>query len=591
MIFLVISFLPLIAAPFVYHFCARRPSMMRFLDGFIFAAVGGLLLAGVLPDAFADGGWRVAIFLLLGLILPVLSERILHHERRVHRAALVLGLSGLVLHAITDGAALTQGHDDLETGMLLSFSVLLHRLPIALTLWWLTYPRFGAAAGAAMLALIGASTTLGYALGQEVLAPMSSHGLAFFQAFVAGSLMHVLVHRPHARGSCDHGEPSHWSEGMGNLLGIALVVYLAAHHATDPEHGWLAQTGQALLGLSLESAPALLLAYLIAGIAVSLMPAAYVGWLRSGGPWRQALRGVAVGLPLPVCSCGVVPLYATLIKQGAPATAAMAFLIATPELGIDAVLLSLPLLGAEMTTVRVAAAVLVALAVGVLVGRRTSPPPAAPPAGCCSGGDATPAAPWHHRLGAGLRYGLGELVDHTGPWIVAGLLIAALVQPLLTPGMFAAIPAGLSVPAFALLGMPVYVCAAGATPVVAVFLASGVSPGAALAFLITGPATNLTTLGVLSELHGRRTALAFGAVTFSATVGLGYLTDGLLRDFQPLALQLGEEHASTLQWLALAGLAALYLYSLLRRGARAFLLELFSPRGLSQPARHQHSHH
>lgn len=591
MLYLVISFLPLIAAPYLYQFCARRPAMMRFQDGFIFAAVGGLLLAGVLPDAFAEGGWRVAIFLLLGLTLPVLSERLLRHERKVHRAALALGLSGLVLHAVTDGTALSQSNDNLEAGMLLGFSVLLHRLPIALTIWWFTFPQFGAVTGSILLTLVGASTALGFALGPDVLGPMSSQGVAYFQAFVAGSLMHVLVHRPHARGSCSHGSGpfSNWAEGLGNVLGAGLVIYLAAQHGAGAEHDWLRQTASALLGLSLQSAPALLLAYLIAGIAVTLMPDAYIGWLRGGRSWRQALRGVAVGLPLPVCSCGVVPLYHTLIRRGAPPAAAMAFLIATPELGIDAVLLSLPLLGGEMTALRVAAAALVALAVGVVVGGHTPQPAAAAPSACCGDDTCAPAPSWQRKLADGLRYGLGELVDHTGPWIVAGLLLAALVQPLLTPASFAALPNGLAVPAFALLGMPVYVCAAGATPLVAVLLASGVSPGAALAFLITGPATNMTTLGVLSGLHGRRTALAFGVVTFAATVSLGYLADLLLHDIRVPPLQRGEEQASTLQWLALAALAGLYLYSLVRRGARAFLLELFSQRGLEQPS--QHAHH
>jgi uncharacterized membrane protein YraQ (UPF0718 family) len=263
----------------------------------------------------------------------------------------------------------------------------------------------------------------------------------------------------------------------------------------------------------------------------------------------------------------------------------MAFLIATPELGIDAVLLSLPLLGGEMTIIRVLAAALVALTVGMLVGRLT-PAHKGMIAGHSTSGESRQPLP--QRLHQGLRFGLVELVDHTGPWIVAGLLLAALAQPLLAGGLIENIPTGLAVPIFALIGMPIYVCASGATPLVAVLLFNGVSPGAALAFLITGPATNLTTLGVLSGLHGRRIALIFAGVTFTTTVCLGYLTDGLMPDFKAVDLD-SESHAhSPLQWLALAVLCTLYLASLLRRGARASLLELFDQGGPQPHAHHSH---
>ena len=90
--------------------------------------------------------------------------------------------------------------------------------------------------------------------------------------------------------------------------------------------------------------------------------------LARGGTFQQSLRGVAFGLPLPVCSCGVLPLYESLIRRGAPVAAAMAFFVATPELGLDAVLLSFPLLGESLTVARVVSAFIVALAVGVAVG-------------------------------------------------------------------------------------------------------------------------------------------------------------------------------------------------------------------------------
>ena len=116
---------------------------------------------------------------------------------------------------------------------------------------------------------------------------------------------------------------------------------------------------------------------------------------------------------------------------------------------------------------------------------------------------------------------------------MVGLLIAAGLQPFLGSGFHHGLPTGWAIPAFALLGMPLYVCASGATPMVAIFLMNGVSPGAALAFLITGPATNVTTLAVLQKLHGRKAAVFFGLATLTVTVALGFATNAVFPHFQP----------------------------------------------------------
>ena len=102
------------------------------------------------------------------------------------------------------------------------------------------------------------------------------------------------------------------------------------------------------------------------------------------------------------------------------------------------------------------------------------------------------------------RTGFVDVLDETGPWIVFGLAVAALMATELDPDGLASLPNSIQLPLFALIGLPVYVCASGATPLVAVLIALGVSPGAALVFLLTGPAMNVTTFGVLTKLHGRR---------------------------------------------------------------------------------------
>ena len=303
----------------------------------------------------------------------------------------------------------------------------------------------------------------------------------------------------------------------------------------------------------------------------AFFPRSSIAWLRRGGTWGQALRGMAVGLPFPICSCGVVPLYRSLVRKGAPPAAGLAFLVATPELGLDAVLLSIPLLGGEMTLARVIGAALVALLVGGIVGRFSAKAAAEQPdteAVATSGG-------FWERLRGGMKDSFGEGMDHTAPWIILGLVIAALAGPFLSELSLDAVPAVWEVPLFALVGLPMYVCASGATPLVAVLLLHGVSPGAALAFLLTGPATNVTTFGVLSQLHGRRLALAFSLVMMALSIAAGFVTNLCLSSGGAVA---GSEHshesAGWLGWGCLIVLALAYTASLLRRGPRRFVGEI-----------------
>ena len=354
-------------------------------------------------------------------------------------------------------------------------------------------------------------------------------------------------------------------------MGVATLMALRHSH---PEFvvadGELTAT-TTLYTLALESAPALVLAYLGAGLLRAFMTPGTIAWLGRGGALSQSLRGVGFGLPLPVCSCGVLPLYESLTVAGAPTAAAVAFLIATPELGLDAVLLSLPLLGVEMTLLRVVAAALIALLAGVVLVRVFRSRQIAADGSSFTG----PSGSTRERVLNGLRYGFVDVVDHTLPWIIVGLLVAAVLEPMLSLDQLTAIPDALQVPLFAILGIPLYVCAAGATPLVAVLMHKGLSAGAAIAFLMTGPATNVTTFGVLGRLHGRRAAWTFGLVVGGAAILSGYGAN-LMSDL----IQVPELHdaahtdADPMQLLALIVMCIITLASLGRQGIRGMLSHL-----------------
>lgn len=564
---LVISVAALLMGPLIHRLARRAQSTMVALDSFVLVAVVGLVLLEITPRALALAGWPAFVALALGLAGPAIAEGPLRLAAGgTHRAALALASIGMALHSFTDGLALAAAHADGEGSHGMEVAVIAHQLPVAVAVWWLLRPA-GALAASAAMALLAAATVAGFLLADASLAVLDARWLGLFQAAVGGLLLHVVAHRSFGTAS---GRGARVAAGLGALLGMLLLAALAhdGHGDEDP----LVRTLAALHELARESAPALLLAYALAGLVAGLVPEAPVRWLRRGGPAGQSLRGMAIGLPLPLCSCGVVPVYRTLLDRGVPAAGAMAFLVATPELGLDAVLLSLPLLGEEMTLVRLVAAALVAWVIGWAVGgaadRAGSVPPASPPT--------SPTETLLGRVVAGLRTGFGELVDTTAPWIAFGLLLAALIEPWIDPAALTAVPAAAQVAIFAVLGVPMYVCASGATPLVAALLAKGLSPGAALAFLLTGPATNATTFGLLTRLHGRATALRFAAAMTGLAIALGLLVDALLPGLRGVAgVQHDHADGGLFADLALWALVGLFLASLARQGPQGFVAHLW----------------
>ncbi|HKE18517.1 MAG TPA: permease, partial [Kofleriaceae bacterium] len=578
---LIISVVAFAVGPALYRMADRARGSLAALDGFVMVTVAGLAMVHIIPHAVVTAGGGALAVTLAGFIGPGLVEhRLERAARQTHTAALVLALSGLAMHEFFDGVGLAKAFYDPSTGIsLLAVAVVLHRLPIAITVWWLLRPLRGPRLAWSVLAALAGATVLGYALVGAVDGLVDARWLGLLEALIAGSLLHVVVHRPSPLTTPDQGARERRIAGFGALLGLVAVVALGSEHHI-PLHGHESiGFNDIFSALVIESAPALLIAFALSGLVQVFLRRASLRWMRTGHSTTEAVRGVVFGLPLPICSCGVIPLYQTLVVQAVPATAAMAFLVATPELGIDSVLLSVPLLGAQFTVVRVAAATLVALIIGATLGRmaqlrrtrRMEDALAAAP---------EPRAPLLERARAGLRYGFGEVVDQTAPWIVLGIAIASLAEPALRSAWLTALPWGLDVLLFAVIGMPAYVCASGATPLVAVLLHKGVSPGAALAFLLTGPATNATTFGVLARLHGSRIALAFGAIMALLAVVLGLVVNLVLPDMGGMALYTeASSHATVFEMLAVAGFIAVVGLSVLRQGPRGFVGQVLSPIG------------
>ncbi|MEM6708968.1 MAG: permease [Pseudomonadota bacterium] len=600
------AILALLIGPLLVQFSRRSDEVRDWVDGFALVAVSGLTLLIVLPNALAGGGPVTLLFLAGGLLLPKLLHRL------GTRALVVTADTALVLavavHAAVECAALAFVDEHL------SLALVAHRVPVGLAVFMLASSNV---IGWRYVAVLAVASAAGFIGGQEFVGVLDHHQHAWLEGFVAGSLLHVVYghsvgeshgHRqqhehepkPHAHAhahpasstaeSCaehDHRMSRTSVLGaLGALMGLALVlaVLIDPHHHHGAEahdaHAMGVEFGPTLVELALISAPALVLGYLLAGLVRVFLSPRALSWLHSGSRLNQASKGIAFGLPLPICSCGVLPLYQSLIRSGVPLTAGIAFLIATPEIGIDALLLSVPLLGESLTLLRLAAALAVALGVALLLGHSGDDPVAA-----VDSPSHPVDEPLTERLMNGLRFGFIELLDHTLPWIALGLVLAALLAPLLHASVLTSWSPVLQVPLFVALSIPAYVCASGATPIAAVAIAAGVSPGAALAFLIAGPATNVTTFGILSSLHSRAFALRFGfAVAFGAVV-VGWLVDlsGWVASV-PLVETDHDEH----HWIndvALVLLGALTLASLFRQGPRGLVQQIITPfQNASSPA-------
>lgn len=581
MLLLILSLAALALGPLLYVIGTRRAGVREGLDGFVFVSIAGLVIFHVIPEVMEVAGMWALGFAALGLFGPLVFERYVKKlAREAHALALVLGMLGTVLHGMIDGMTLSS-----STGFgALGLAVLVHRLPVGLAVWWLLKPQKGLKAALTVLISIGVATIVGFSLAEGSADRVHSFGAMCFQALVAGSLLHVVFHLSHGTRQAQGGW-TRFAPGVGGALALSALLFLNPDHEHDRAHEHLEAAtehigtfAESFLELVAASAPALLIAYIMAGLISAFLPMSSARWLQRGGPLQQAAKGVAFGLPLPVCSCGVVPLYKSLIERRVPLAAAIAFLVATPELGLDAVILSVPLLGGPMTLARVAAAGLLAILVGWYLGRRfgksdtnaeevdaifDTPQPATIPA----------------RLKQALFTNTLDIVDKTGPWILLGLMVAAGLGPLLEGRLLTGVPNWLEVPIFALAGIPLYVCATGATPMVAVMLLAGVSPGAALAFLLTGPATNVTTFGLLGKLHGKAVALSFAIIMLISTITLGYLLNTLDISVGGMASGDHEHGGAGLTAWEIGTTATFFLllsFSLIRQGPRVFAGRVFS---------------
>lgn len=275
-------------------------------------------------------------------------------------------------------------------------------------------------------------------------------------------------------------------------------------------------------------APWLLLGFGLAGALSQLVsPETVARYLGRRGGKKAILWAVALGVPLPLCSCGVLPVAAGLRKMGASRGAAAAFLIATPQTGVDSFFATYSLLGGAFAVFRPLVAIITGLVGGVLLDTGETPPPEknAP-------GAETPAAAEGvgGKILAALRYGYWQLLGNVAPALALGLALSAAILFCVPDGFFRDPRLGgdwVAFPVMLLIGIPMYVCSTGSIPVALSLVAKGVSPGAALVFLIVGPSLNGASLAVLGKMLGKAGTALYLAVIAAGAVAAGVLMNAL----------------------------------------------------------------
>lgn len=559
---------------------------------FALTASLAVVLTHLVPEGFAALGVTALVVFGAGALLPptleTLVSRLWRHRQAGSQRSLVgleAGYAGLLVHKLGDGVGLgayagPMGGGQPQLDVMVALAA--HTVPVVAVVMLAFESARGRRAAVERAAGIAVATLAGVFVAGLVPAELVHHASAWIAAAVSGLLLHVVMHDLATHPPRSAGERS--LDLGAALLGLA-VPLVGGHAAEGDAAGSVSRDlARSLWDLTLDTAPMLLVGLMAGALIQSFGSRIPERWLRSRGILVDAVRGAVVGAPLPLCSCSVLPVSGALAPRAGPALV-VAFLLATPELGVETFALSVRFLGWHLATLRLLGALLVAIVAGVVIGRLTRRERAEPVAAA----GPEPSAP--RRSLADVARAFDELLHHIGAWMVVGLCAAAAVETLIPADALGAMGHPLlELAVVSAVAIPSYVCAPSATPLAAVLIAKGLSPGAVLVGLLLGPATNLATLAFLRRSYGTR-ATALGIL---AVVGLSWLlalgTNHWLPVVEVHAHAVVEHEAHGVLALAAGGLLVLLLVrSIWRSGTRLWLASL-SELGSGHAHDHGHGH-
>ena len=324
----------------------------------------------------------------------------------------------------------------------------------------------------------------------------------------------------------------------------------------------------------LDVAVYMLLGFAIAGILHVFFKSEQIQKHLGKGKIKPVFLSALWGIPIPLCSCGVVPVAVSLKKQGANSGAALSFMIATPESGVDSIAVSWALLDPVMTVARPVAGFITAVATGIAQNIFGTEPrqlpefPIACGSGCGCGTSSSTDLPqtasptFFQKLITGMDYAFKDLLGEiTRPFLI-GILIAGAITLLIPENLsvWAQDHTLLTMILMLAAGIPMYVCATSSTPIAAALILKGISPGAALVFLLAGPATNTATISIVRHIFNGRALIIYLLTISACAIGLGLSLDGVYHVFQiqPSAVA-GQAEAHGAQIIKTIGAVALFL--------------------------------
>ena len=312
-----------------------------------------------------------------------------------------------------------------------------------------------------------------------------------------------------------------------------------------------------ILDLINEMSPYLLLGFMLAGLMHAFIPGTIYSKYLSKVNFRSVLLAALFGIPIPLCSCGVIPTAMSLRREGASKGATVSFLIATPQTGVDSIVATFSLMGLPFAILRPIAALITSLFGGQMVnmvegkeaeGHATESHVTGTSCHCgehkheehCHCGEHKHEEHSHcgehehtsflGKIREAFEYAFLEMMEDIGKWLVVGLIVAGLITVFVPDSFFEvfkdnSLLSMLLVLAFA---VPMYLCATGSIPIAVALMMKGLTPGAGLVLLMAGPACNMASILVINKVMGRRTLITYLTSIITGAVGFGLVIDHLL---------------------------------------------------------------
>jgi uncharacterized membrane protein YraQ (UPF0718 family)/copper chaperone CopZ len=272
-----------------------------------------------------------------------------------------------------------------------------------------------------------------------------------------------------------------------------------------------------------EMSPYLLLGFFFAGLLYAFIPHKKIERYFNGKPFRSSVLASLFGIPLPLCSCGVIPTGTAFYKNGASKGGTVSFLISTPQTGVDSVLATFSLMGLPFAIVRPFAALVTGITGGLITNVVTKNESATKNYKEQSEERKT----FSQKAVDVFRYGFVEFIQDISKWLVIGLVLAAVISALIPNEFFELLNMPPIVQMFLILAVsiPLYICATGSIPLAAILILKGITPGAAFVLLMAGPATNAATITMIGKVLGKRSLFTYLATIIAGALGFGLIID------------------------------------------------------------------